>query len=124
MGKALCCAPGTQRRKEDMPSCLRGASISWGRRVFRLLGDTWTGVLLHMQESGILCTCYSGNIQALDTLSHFLISDVFWPIASSVSGENEYSHLGIENYCNTGAQIDGEMKSGYKVGTRAERDDS
>lgn len=82
------------------------------------------GRVLHVQESGILCTCYSGNIQALDTLSHFLISDVFWPIASSVSGENEYSHLGIENYCNTGAQIDGEMKSGYKVGTRAERDDS
>lgn len=45
-------------------SCLHGATIQWGRGLFRLRGDTETGVLIrHIQEeSGTLWTYDSVNM--------------------------------------------------------------
>ena len=87
---------------------------SGGTGAFKLMGDRRTGA------TGILWTCYSGNISALDRPHHFLINEDFWPVALQRNGKDAHTHLGIENHCNIGSQRDGEMKSAYKMGARTE----
>lgn len=98
-----------RRWTEEITSCLHGASVYWGTGVFRLVGDMRTGAMR------ILWTCYSGNISALDGPCP-LISDEFWPVALQWSRGNAHSHLGIESVV-TYSQMDGEMKSEYKMGS-------